>query len=222
MSNHAWDEQTVNDEIIGYIQPFNLYDPAVQGIDYFNPGGLYAEGMFDIDVTTNNWGNTMVDFDVKATVFSATPSDILCSAPAVICKESFEGGADGYVYSDDGNPQGAIYNEATCNDLIFNNNAYWFGHPCDTATQGYGDLWENETLTIPSVDLTSMSGDFVSLNFEYYADTFYGIDVDGTSIVDVNDYASINVDFTKGTDSYSSVILGPMERLRRGWNVPKR
>ena len=208
LSNHAWDEQTVNDEIIGYIQPFNLYDPAVEGIDYFNPGGLYAEGFFDIDVVTNNWGNTMVDFDVKATVFSATPSDILCSAPAVICKESFEGGAEGYVYSDDGNPQGAIYNEATCNTPIFNNNAYWFGHPCDTATQGYGDLWENETLTIPGVDLTSMSGDFVSLNFEYYADTFYGIDVDGTSIVDVNDYASINVDFTKGTDSYSAVLLG--------------
>ena len=207
LNNHAWDEQSVNDDIIGYIQPFNLYDPAIEGIDYFNPGGLYAEGLFDIDVISNNWGNTMVDFDVKATVFSATPSDVLCGANPVICKESFEGGADGYVYSDDGNPQGAIYNEATCNDLIFNNNAYWFGHPCDTATQGYGDLWENETLTIPSVDLTSMSGDFVSLNFEYYADTFYGIDVDGTSIVDVNDYASINVDFTKGTDTYKAVLL---------------
>jgi len=208
LSNHAWDEQSVNDEIIGYIQPFNLYDPTVEGIDYFNPGGLYAEGIFDIDVITNNYGNTMVDFDIEATVFSATPSDVLCSAPAVICKESFEGGANGYVYSDDGNPQGAIYNEATCNDLIFNNNAYWFGHPCDTATQGYGDLWENETLTIPGVDLTSMSGDFVSLNFEYYADTFYGIDVDGTSIVDVNDYASINVDYTKGSDTYTAVLLG--------------
>ena len=208
LSNHAWDEQTVNDDIIEYVQPFNLYDPAIEGIDYFNPGGLYAEGFFDIDVINNNWGNTMVDYDIKATVFSATPSDVLCSAPAVICKESFEGGATGYVYSDDGNPQGAIYNEATCNDVIFNNNAYWFGHPCDTSTQGYGDLWENETLTIPGVDLTGMSGDFVSLNFEYYADTFYGIDVDGTSIVDVNDYASINVDYTKGSDTYSAVLLG--------------
>ena len=208
LSNHAWDEQPVNDDIIEYVQPFNLYDPAIEGIDYFNPGGLYAEGFFDIDVINNNWGNTMVDYDIKATVFSATPSDVLCSAPAVICKESFEGGATGYVYSDDGNPQGAIYNEATCNDVIFNNNAYWFGHPCDTSTQGYGDLWENETLTIPGVDLTGMSGDFVSLNFEYYADTFYGIDVDGTSIVDVNDYASINVDYTKGSDTYSAVLLG--------------
>jgi hypothetical protein len=47
LSNHAWDEQTVNDDIIVYIQPFNLYDPTVEGIDYFNPGGLYAEGIFD-------------------------------------------------------------------------------------------------------------------------------------------------------------------------------
>ena len=95
LSNHAWDEQTVNDDIIEYVQPFNLYDPAIEGIDYFNPGGLYAEGFFDIDVINNNWGNTMVDYDIKATVFSATPSDVLCSAPAVICKESFEGGATG-------------------------------------------------------------------------------------------------------------------------------
>ena len=208
LSNHAWDEQSVNDDIIGYIQPFNLYDPTVEGIDYFNPGGLYAEGVFDIDVTTNNYGNTLVDYDIKATVFSATPSDVLCSAPAVICKESFEGGSEGYIYSDDGNPQGAIYNELACPDTIFNNNAYWFGHPCDTAVNGYGDLWENETLTVPGVDLTSMSGDFVSLNFEYYADTFYAIDVDGTTIVDVNDYASINFDYTRGSDSYSAILLG--------------
>ena len=208
LSNHAWDEQSVNDDIIGYIQPFNLYDPTVEEIDYFNPGGLYAEGVFDIDVTTNNYGNTLVDYDIKATVFSATPSDVLCSAPAVICEESFEGGSEGYIYSDDGNPQGAIYNELTCSDTIFNNNAYWFGHPCDTAVSGYGDLWENETLTVPGVDLTSMSGDFVSLNFEYYADTFYSIDVDGTTIADVNDYASINFDYTRGSDSYSAILLG--------------
>jgi hypothetical protein len=61
LSNHAWDEQSVNDDIITYVQPFNLYDPTVEGIDYFNPGGLYAEGIFDIDVTTNNYGNTLVD-----------------------------------------------------------------------------------------------------------------------------------------------------------------
>ena len=208
LSNHAWDEQTVNDDIIEYVQPFNLYDPAVEGIDYFNPGGLFAEGVFDIDVVTNNWGNTEVDFDIEATVFSATPSDVLCGAPAVICKESFETTSNGYVYSDDGNPQGAIYNEATCQDTIFNNYAYWFGHPCDTGTLGYSDDWQNETLTIPGVDLTSMSGDFVSLNFEYYADTFYRIGVDGKTYEDINDYSYISLDYTVGSDDFSAVLLG--------------
>jgi hypothetical protein len=32
--------KAVNDDIIEYVQPFNLYDPAVEGIDYFNPGGF--------------------------------------------------------------------------------------------------------------------------------------------------------------------------------------
>ena len=208
LSSNAWDEQSLNDEIVGYLTPFNLYDPAVEGIDYFKPGGLYAEGIFDIGVTTNNWGNTLVDFDVEAKVFTATPSDIYCGVPSEICKESFEGGSEGYRYIESNNPRGAVYNEASCNDKIFNNNAYWFGHPCETATKGYGDAWANETMTLPEVDLTSMSGDFVSLNFEYYADTFFGIDSDGTSIVDVNDYAAITLDYTNNAGNFSAVLMG--------------
>ena len=92
-------------------------------------------------------------------------------------------------------PKGAIYNENSCSTKIFNNNAYWFGHPCDTGTLGYDDAWANETLTIPNIDLTSMSGDFVSLNFEYYADTFYTIDQDGE--VDPSDYATMTVITTR-------------------------
>jgi hypothetical protein len=208
LSGNSWDEQPQNDELVGYITPFNLYDPMVEGIDYFNPGGLYAEGLFDIDVTTNNYGNTEVDFDITATVFSATPSDIYCGTPTALCDEDFEGGANGYRYEESANPKGVIYNEATCQDTIFNNNAYWFGHPCDTGANGYGDAWANETLTIPDIDLTSMSGDFVSLNFEYYADTFYGIDSDGTSIVDVNDYAAMTLDILRDGATYSGVLFG--------------
>ena len=209
LTGNSWDEQSQNDEIIGYITPFNLYDPMVEGLEYFNPGGLYAEGVFDIEVATNNWGNTPVDFDVKATVYSATPSDIYCGTPSALCEENFEGGAAGYRYEESQNPQGAIYGEASCQDKIFNTGyAYWFGHPCDTGSNGYGDLWANETLTIPDVDLTSMSGDFVSLNFEYYADTFYGIDSDGTTIVDVNDYAAMTLDILRDGATYSSVVMG--------------
>ena len=208
LTNNAWDEQSLNDEAIGYLTPFNLYDPAVEGIDYFKPGGLYAEGFFDIGVTTNNWGNTLVDFDIEAKVFTATPSDVYCGVPSEICKETFEGGSEGYRYIESNNPQGAVYNEASCTEKIFNNYAYWFGHPCSTATSGYGDAWANETMSLPAVDLTSMSGDFVSLNFEYYADTFYGIDSDGTSIVDVNDYAAITLEYDNSAGNFSAFLIG--------------
>ena len=82
---------------------------------------------------------------------------------------------------------------------------YWFGHPCDTANYGYTDDWANETMTIPYIDLTSMSRDFVSLNFEYYADTFYTIGVDGTSVEDVNDYVALTVDFSRDGTDYNAV-----------------
>ena len=45
---------------------------------------------------------------------SATPSDVYCGTPSAVCEETFEGGSEGYRYSDDGNPQGAVYNEASC------------------------------------------------------------------------------------------------------------
>ena len=113
--------------------------------------------------------------------------------PSAVCEETFEGGSEGCRYSDDGNPQGAVYDESVCTDKIFNSHGYWFGQICDTANNGYTDDWANETMTI-QIDLTSMSGDFVSLNFEYYADTFYTIGVDGTSIEDVNDYVALTAD----------------------------
>ncbi|RJU85739.1 MAG: VCBS repeat-containing protein [Candidatus Poseidoniales archaeon] len=199
LSNNAWDEQGINDDIVAYVTPFNVYDPMVESIDYFKPGGLYAEGTFDIAVVTNNYGNTPVDFDIEATVYSATPSDVYCGTPSAVCEETFEGGSEGYRYEENQQPKGAIYNEDSCSTKIFNNNAYWFGHPCDTGTLGYDDAWANETLTIPDIDLTSMSGDFVSLNFEYYADTFYTIDQTGA--VDPSDYATMSVDYKKSTTS---------------------
>ena len=70
---------------MGFLTPFNVYDPAVEGIENFRAGALYAEDTFDIVVTTNNWGNTEVDFDVKASVFSALPSDIYCGTPSQVC-----------------------------------------------------------------------------------------------------------------------------------------
>ena len=204
LSNNAWDQQSINDDVIGYVRPFNLYDPTVESIEFFKAGGLYAEGIFDIGVVTNNYGNTAVDFDIQAIVYSATPSDVYCGTPSAVCIESFEGGTQGYRYEENQQPKGAIYNENTCSTKIFNNNAYWFGHPCDTATNGYDDAWANETLTIPNIDLTSMSGDFVSLNFEYYADTFYTIDQNGN--IDPSDYTIMTVDYNKAGTQYTGLV----------------
>jgi len=206
LSNNAWDEQVLNDDAVGFLTPFNVFDPAVEGIEDFRAGALYAEAEFDIVVTTNNWGNTPMDFDVKASVFSALPSDVYCGTPSAICEESFEGGAAGFRYEHDGNPQGAIYTEAGCSEKVFNEAAYWFGHPCDTSTKGYSDAWENETMTIPDVDLTSMTGDFVALNFEYYADTFYTIDPNGNN--GPSDYSLITLDFNKAGTDYTGALWG--------------
>ncbi|HJM55469.1 MAG TPA: VCBS repeat-containing protein, partial [Poseidonia sp.] len=207
ISNNAWDEQDINDDAIGFVTPYNLFDPAVEGIVGFNPGGLYAEGFFDIGVTTNNWGNTAVDFEIEATVYSATPSDVFCGPTGnqAVCKENFDGGSAGYLHEESQNPKGVIYNENTCSTKIFNSPAYWFGHPCETATSGYDDAWANETLTIPNIDLTNMGGDFVSLNFEYYADTFYTTDQNGD--IDPSDYALMTVDYEKGGANYSGLVF---------------
>ncbi|MDP6235612.1 MAG: hypothetical protein QF364_07215, partial [Candidatus Poseidoniaceae archaeon] len=210
LSGNSWDEQSQNDELIGYITPFNLYDPMVEGLEYFTAGGLYAEGVFDIEVNTNNYGNTAVDFDVKATVSSANPSSVLCGASRTNCTESFEGGADGIIYTENQPAKGAIYNDSSlnCQELIFNSAAYWFGHPCNTGSQGYGDAWANETLTIPNIDLVGLSGDFVSLSFEHYADTFYTVGSDQNSIDTPGDYVAVTLDILRDNVTYESLLLG--------------
>jgi len=200
------DEQPANDEVFGYTTVENVYDPAIEGISSFNPGGLYPEGLFPIEVDVNHYGNTEVDFDLLATVFSATPSDVLCGTNVATCEEEFSGGSEGYRFSEDGNSNGDIHDDSTCQEVLFGSAAYWFGHPCDKA-QSYGDVWENETITLPDVDLTTISGDFISLNFEYFAETFYYIDSDG-EITDVNDYTAITFDYEKNSQQFSAVLFG--------------
>ena len=210
LSNNAWDEQSINDEIVGYVTPFNLYDPVLESVDGFSPGGLYAQGTFPISATTNNWGNTPVDFDVTATVFTADPSDVNCGTPSSVCTVTFDNNTDGTRYTESNNPKGQRYNDSSLcpSDLTFNNEAYWFGHPCssNTGTDGYGDAWENETLTITNIDLENLSGDFVSLNFEYYADTFYEVDSQGN--IDPSDYMALLVDYTADGRTSEAVVYG--------------
>ena len=210
LSNNGWDEQPINDEIVTYVTPFNLYDPALEFIDFFEPGRLYAQGPYPISATTNNWGNTFVDFGINATVSSATPSTIQCGEPAADCVVSFDNSTDGSRYTENNNPKGALYNDTVLcpTDFVFNNNAYWFGHPCrtETGTSGYGDAWENQTMSVIDVDLTNLSGDFVSLSFEYYADTFFEIDSDGN--IDPSDFMSLTLDYERNSTDFTANVYG--------------
>ena len=76
--NYGQDEQPANDEIVGYITAFNIYDPAVGEITSFKPGSLYAEGNFPVNVKVEHLGNTNVSFDLEAKVYSAIPTDVYC------------------------------------------------------------------------------------------------------------------------------------------------
>ena len=82
--NYGQDEQPANDEIVGYITAFNIYDPAVNEITSFKPGSLYAEGNFPVNVKVEHLGNTNVSFDLEARstvhflqMFTVVPSSCL-------------------------------------------------------------------------------------------------------------------------------------------------
>ena len=204
--NYGQDEQPANDEIIEYISTSNNFDPGIVSIEDFQPGGLYAEGNFPINVLVEHLGNTNVTFDVEARVYSAIPTDVYCGDPSVVCEEDFDGGSEGFVYTDDGNSNGGILDDSTCPEQLFGSSAYWFGHPCDIQNS-YGSVWENETLTIANIDLTNMSGDYVALNFEYFAETWFDILQSGAT-TEVYDYAAVTADWTVEDKEYEGLIFG--------------
>ena len=204
--NYGADQQPANDDIIAYVTAFNIFDPSIKSIDSFNPGGLYPVGLFPIDVIVEHLGNTNVSFDVEALVYSALPANIFCGASLANCTETFEGGSTGLRYEDDNNPNGGIIDDSNCPEVLFGSNSYWYGHPCDTANS-FGDVWENETMTLPNIDLTNMTGDFVALNFDYFAETWFEIRANG-DIYNNADNAAITADWNKDGTDYSGVITG--------------
>lgn len=200
------DTQAINNELVFYLQTLNVYDPAVVEFTDFEPGELFPEAEMDIDVKFAHYGNTVVDFDVKATVMSAEPNWINCDNPAAQCSENFGGGPSGSRYTDDGNGQGTSVDDSGAQEVLFGSNAYWFGHPTSTVTDGYDEVW-NESFTIPDIDLTSMTGDFVSLNFDYFAETFFYISQAG-DYYSVNDYAAIQMEWEKDGQTYDGLMVG--------------
>ena len=180
----------------------NLFDPAVEDITSFEKNALYASGNYPIDVMVKNAGNTIVDFDTVATIYSANPNDLLV--------EDFEG-TNGYVFGDDGDNFGIVLDDTdpSINNAIVPNNrpvfgssAYWFGHP----DNGYGDDWD-ESMTLQTIDLRQNTADFVYLNFDYFAETDYLTDSEG-DILAVQEYGILEVEWRKGSNVYNGTIIG--------------
>ena len=181
----------------------NLFDPSVVEITSFEKNALYASGNYPIDVKVKNVGNTVVDFETHATVYSANPNDLLV--------EDFEGGASGYAFGDDGDNYGVVIDDTDPsinnaivpgNRPVFGSSAYWFGHP-DT---GYGDDWD-EPMTLQTIDLTQNTADFVYLNFDYFAETDYITDSEG-DILAVQEYGFLEVEWRRGSNVYNGTIIG--------------
>jgi len=187
----------------------NLYDPAVRGITSFEKGQLYAAGQMAINVTAEHAGNTLVDFDVEATIYQAQPNALFTNP----CKdlEDFEPSNCAYMFGDDGDNFGIVVDDTDSsisnaivpgNRPVFGSNAYWFGHPDD----GYGDDW-NESMTLQEIDLRNMAGDFAYLTFDYFAEADYLTDSNG-DIVNVNEYAGMEITWRKGSQSYDGLVYG--------------
>ena len=180
----------------------NLFDPAVDEITSFNKGQLYAAETYPIDVRVANRGNTVTDFDVRATISSATPNLLL--------SEDFEPRQTAPLYGDDGDPYGKVIDDTASsvqnsivpgNRPVFGSAAYWFGGPDD----GYGDEW-NESMTLSAIDLTQMNADFAYLTFDYFAET--NVLWQGDDLVAVTEYAALEVSWRNGSSVYTGRIYG--------------
>ena len=202
-------EDSSNDDMRWKMDVLNLYDPAVKEITSQDRGALYASGDMPIDVIVENAGNTVMDFEVKATVYTAQPNALFTNP----CKdvEDFEPSACAYMFGDDSDGIGGIVDDTDSgvqnaivpgNRPLFGGNAYWFGHP----DSGYGDDW-NESMTLQTIDLRNMGGDFAYLTFDYFAEADYLSDQDG-NIVGINEYGALEISWRKGSQTYQGLVYG--------------
>jgi len=203
-------EDDSNDEMRWKMNVLNLYDPAVVEISSFERGQLYAAGDMPIDVVVENAGNTVMDFDVQAKVYTAQPN-ALFSNP---CKdvEDFEPSGCAYMFGDDSDGLGGIVDDSDPavqnaivpgNRPLFGTNAYWFGHP----DNGYDAGW-NESMTLQAVDLRNMGGDFAYLTFDYFAEGDYDKDPSSGDIQTIKDSAGLEINWRKGSQTYEGLVLG--------------
>ncbi len=214
----SWtNEQTINNNLKYFIQTQNLFDPGVVSVDFFDDGGLYAEGELPMKATVTNYGNTEMDFDVQATILYALPTQLMCGPDQKQCSESFENPQKYVHIDDDTDGQGAIVDDSDILDAKIGSSAWWFGHPdvLQTSQDGYGDNW-NENMSITNIDLSNLAGTYAALSFEYYADTHYYISNNGsyynyedTVQLFIEWSKDVNGDGTIGVDEqYEGIIYG--------------
>ena len=200
------DADGTNDETKFQLTVENLYDPGLfeePWIDLEN-GELYASGVMPITVGVQNWGNTVVEFDVEAKIYNAEPE--------LIAIEDFSGQV-GKIWDDDNDEDGKengdrLDDSFESNEMlpqnvgVFKNYAYWLGHP----STGYEDDW-NETLSLEPIEIKDSGADFTFLSFDYYAEGDHIADRFG-NVQTVRDYAYLEATWSKGGDVYQGTIYG--------------
>jgi len=210
------DQDPTNDNEKFQLTVRNLYDPGLIEEPWLSleNGERYASGERDITIGVQNWGNTVVDFDVEAKVRNALPE--------LIAAEDFSGFEP--IWQDDGNENGSRLDDSTGsnemlpqNQGVFKNQAYWLGHPSD----GYGDNW-NETLTLEPIELTDSGADFTFLTFDYFAEGDHISDRNG-NVQAVRDFSYLEASWVRDGEIYQGIIYGSWtdlnaNGLRPGYN----
>jgi len=219
------DQDDTNDQSRFQLTVRNLYDPGlIEGpwLDLVN-GELYASGERDITIGVQNWGNTVVDFEVEAKVFNALPR--------LIAAEDFysASGSGLSMWEDDENENGSRLDDSSGsnemlpqNQGVFKNQAYWLGHP----SEGYGDNW-NETMTLEPIAISDGSDghpqpDFTFLTFDYFAEGDHIADRNG-NVQAVRDFSYLEASWVRDGEVYQGVIYGSWtdlnaNGLRPGYN----
>ena len=210
------DQDSTNDETKFQLTVRNLYDPGLfeePWLDLLN-GERYASGVREITIGVQNWGNTVVDFEVEAKVRNALPE--------LIAAEDFSGFEP--MWDDDGNENGSRLDDSSSsnemlpqNQGVFKNQAYWLGHPSD----GYGDNW-NETLTLEPIEISDSGADFTFLTFDYYAEGHHIPNRNG-GVESVHDFSFLEASWVRDGQVYDGVIYGSWtdlneNGLRPGYN----
>tara|TARA_B110000444_G_scaffold260947_1_gene310087 strand:+ start:7486 stop:14046 length:6561 start_codon:yes stop_codon:yes gene_type:complete len=199
------DQDSTNDEIKFQLTVKNLFDPglAEKAWPSLENGQRYASGTRDIEVRVQNWGNTIVDFEVQAKIQNAEPD--------LIAIEDFSGFEP--IWSDDndeiGHENGSKLDDSSgTNSMlpqnvgIFNSGAYWLGHP-DT---GYGDNW-NESFSIDPIAVGGSGADFTYLTFDYFAEGDSLKNNQGQVLAE-RDVAFLEIEWSKDGELYNGIVYG--------------